>query len=295
MLVLLVATVSAQQGESEFPKLTGPYLGQKAPGATLEVFASGIVSTEDHEFSCSFTPDGNEFYFTRSDPETKIPLIMVTKLVDGAWVRPEVVPFIENTQAFEPRVTVDGKRLYFTYGRIIPDQQGPPMNIFYVEREGTDWGVPRNAGSPFNPMKAMYVSTTRDGTIYTTDISDGPGREAIAVAKSIEGKYEKLEKLKPPINVGARDMYPYIAPDESYLLFTSKRPAEGIKSGLFVSFRNDDGTWGDPLGIPLPREVGLPLVTPDGKYLFVTSGERGKSDIYWVDAKIITELKLEIE
>ncbi len=293
LIVVLLATVSAQKGGSEFPKLTGPYLGQKTPGTMLEVFAPGIISTEAHEFSCSFTPDGNEFYFTRTDPATRIPLIMVTKLVDGAWVRPEVVPFIANTQSFEPRVTVDGKRLYFTYAQIIPDQQGPPMNVFYVEREGTDWGVPQNAGAPFNPMQAMYISTTRDGTIYTTDISDGRGSESIAVAKFVDGKYERLEKLGLPINIGAQDMYPYIAPDESYLLFTSKRRAEGIKSGLFVSFRNNDGTWGDPRGIPLPIDVGLPLVTPDARFLFVTGGERGKSDIYWIDAKIIEELKPE--
>ena len=29
----------------------------------------------------------------------------------------------------------------------------------------------------------------------------------------------------------------------------------------------------------------------DGKYLFFTSRRRGKADIYWVDAKIIEDLK----
>lgn len=291
LLVALGSTASAQQGDSEFPKLTGPYLGQKEPGTTPEVFAPGIVSTDAHEFSCSFTPDGNEFYFTRKDLAAGIPLIMVTRLVDGAWTKPDIVPFIEKTMSFEPRVTVDGKRLYFTSGKVIPGQQGPPMNIFYVEREGANWGAPQNAGDLFNPMRAMYISTTRDGTIYTTDVSGGPGSESIAVAKSIEGRYEKLEKLPPPINAGTQNMYPYVPPDESYLLFTSKRVEEGITSGLFVSFRREDGTWSDPRGVPLPLNVGLPLVTPDGRFLFFTAGERGKSDIYWVNAKIIDALK----
>jgi Tol biopolymer transport system component len=291
LLVVLGTGASAQQQAPEFPKLKGPYLGQKAPGMTPEVFAPGIISTEAHEFSCSFTPDGNEFYFTRRDPTTKTPLIMVTKLVDGAWTKPEVVPFIDNTQSFEPRVTADGKRLYFTFGKIIPGQQGPPMNIFYVERQGTNWGAAQTAGPTFNPMKAMYVSTTRDGTIYTTDVSGGPGSESIAVAKPVEGKYEKLERLGPPINVGAQDMYPFVAPDESYLLFNSKRPVEGIDSGLFISFRGQDGAWSAPKAVDVGLNVGLPLVTPDGKFLFFTAGERGKSDIYWVDAKILDELR----
>ena len=48
LLIVLVATNSAQQGNPEFPKLKGPYLGQKMPGATPAVFAPGIVSTEAH-------------------------------------------------------------------------------------------------------------------------------------------------------------------------------------------------------------------------------------------------------
>lgn len=291
LIATLGTTASAQQATPEFPKLTGPYLGQKAPGATPEIFAPGIVSTEAHEFSCSFTPDGNEFYFTRRDPAKGTLLIMATRLADGAWAKPEVVPFVENTQSFEPRVTADGKRLYFTFAKNIPDQPGPPMHIFYVEREGTAWGAAQNAGPVFNPMKAMYISTTRDGTIYTTSVEGGPGSESIAVARPVDGKYEKLEKLGPPINAGASDMYPFIAPDESYLLFTSKRPAEGIESHLFVSFRKADGSWGDPAGVDLPLEVGLPLVSPDGKFLFFTAGERGKSDIYWVDAKVVEGLR----
>jgi Tol biopolymer transport system component len=32
-----------------------------------------------------------------------------------------------------------------------------------------------------------------------------------------------------------------------------------------------------------------PIISPDGRYLFFNSGRNGKSDIYWVDAKIIEE------
>jgi hypothetical protein len=291
LLAALGSAARAQQAPTGFPELAGPYLGQKTPGTTPEIFAPGIVSTEAHEFSCSFTPDGNEFYFTRRDPEKNIPLIMVTKLADGRWTKPEAVPFVENAPSFEPRVTADGKRLYFTVMKTIPGQEGPPMNVFYVERQGSGWGAAQNAGPTFNPMKAMYISTTRDGTIYTTSVAGGPGSESVGVARPVEGKYEKIEKLGPPINVGAQDMYPFVAPDESYLLFNSKRPVEGIKSGLFVSFRREDGTWGDPAAVGLPLEVGLPLVSPDGKFLFFTAGERGKSDIYWVDAKVIETLR----
>ncbi len=279
----LTAASSAPSSQTP-PK--GPYLGQSPPGTTPKIFAPGFISTEAHEFSCSFTPDGQEFYFTRRDPILNVPVIMATRCVDGTWTDPEVVPFVENLMSFEPRVTPGGLRLFFTWGQPLPGQQGPPMNVWYVDRAGGGWGEPQNPGPPLNPMKAMYVSVTSAGTIYTTDISEGPGVESIAVARLSEGKYATLERLGAPINVGARDMYPYVAPDESYLIFSSRRGTGG-QEGLFVSFRTADGKWGDPQAIELGMPAGLPLVSPDGKYLFFTAGERGKSDIYWVEATFI--------
>jgi Tol biopolymer transport system component len=82
-------------------------------------------------------------------------------------------------------------------------------------------------------------------------------------------------------------MHPYVAPDGSYLIFASKRPVENITSELFISFKNADGSWGEPKAIDLGMQAGCPMVSPDGKYLFFTAGERGKSDIYWVDASIL--------
>jgi len=287
MVLVFAAEFQGRTGQSG----QGPYLGQKPPGTSPQIFAPGIVSTAAHEFSCSFTPDGKEFYFTRMDPDRKENLIFVTKCVDGTWTAPEVVPFIQNRMAFEPRVTPDGTRLYFTWNKPVPGQEGPPMNIWYVERKGEGWSEPINPGRRFNPNKSMFVSTTLDGTIYTTDISGGPGATAIAAARLIDGKYEQLERLPAPINVGAQDMYPHVAPDESYLIFASRRTSPPSNSGLFVSFRNPNRTWEDPRAIDLGRPAGLPFVSPDGKYLFFTAGERGKSDIYWVEARFIEELK----
>lgn len=280
---------AAASGRSAQARPSGPYLGQAPPGATPQVFAPGLVSTAAHEFSCSFTPDGKEFYFTRMDPKRRLNLIYVTKCVDGTWTDPEVVPFVQNRMSFEPRVTPDGSRLYFTWEKPVPGQEGFGMNIWYVERKGEGWGNPVNPGRFLNPDKAMCVSVTLDGTLYTSDISGGPGTEGIAAAKLVDGKYKSLDRLPAPVNVGAQDMYPYVAPDESYLIFASRRPSPRSSSGLFVSFRNPDGAWGEPRPIDLGIPAGLPYVSPDGKYLFFTAGERGKSDIYWVEAGFLRE------
>jgi Tol biopolymer transport system component len=290
-IVLIASGLYVQADESGSPFLKGPYLGQKPPGTTPEVFAPGFVSTPAHEFSCSFTPDGKEFYFARRDPNLNYPVVMATKLLGGTWTKPALVPFVDGGMSFEPIVTPDGGRLYFMSGKPVPGQAGPPMNIFYVDREGDAWSSAKNAGAPFNPAKAMFISSTSDGTIYTTDISQGPGSEAIAVARKIDGEYKTLERVGPPVNAGTQSMYPFIAPDGSYLIFNSRRPAEKIQSVLLVSFRTADGGWSEPRLIDLGAEAGTPFVSRDGEFLFFTSGEKGKSDIYWVSAEVIEALR----
>ena len=271
------------------------YSDQNFPGMTPQKFAQGIVSTDAHEFSCSFTPDGKEFYFTRRNPELRKNQIMFTKYIDGEWTDPEVVPFTGNRMAFEPRVTPDGSRLYFTYEKAVAGQNGPPMNIWYVEREGGMWGEPQNPGHPFNPMRTMYISMTEKGDIYTSDVSQGPSNEAVAVIRNINGKYGEIERLGSPVNIGKQDMYPYITSDESTLLFTSRRDRTDRSTDIFASFKTDNGKWSNPQKVDLGMSAGLPLISPDGKYLFFTAGERGASDIYWVDAEIVYELRIKNE
>ena len=61
--------------------------------------------------------------------------------------------------------------------------------------------------------------------------------------------------------------------------------------GMDISFRKEDGTWTKKVNMEtiLNRNLvgGCPYVSPDGKYFFFTRN----GDIYWVDAKIIEELK----
>lgn len=296
VVILVMASASycqteSQQGEAKFPVLKGPYLGQKPPGKTPEVFAPGIVSTEAHEFSCCFSPDGKEFFFARRHPGLNQTVVMMTGLRDSVWTEPVVAPFVENQFSFEPTVTPDNKRLYFMSGKPVPGQTGLPMNALYVEREGAGWSAAKNPGAPLNPARAMHISVAAGGTIYTTDISQGMGTEAIAVSRKVEGQYQPLERLGPPIGGSVQRMHAFVAPDESYLIFGERRPAEKMVSSLMVSFRAPDGSWGEPRLIDLGIEVGIPYVSADGKYLFLTSGERGKSDIYWVSAAVIEDLR----
>ena len=60
---LAAAAASAQDA---FPVFRGPYLGQEPPGRTARLFAPGIVSTEAKELNATFSPGGDELYFTET-------------------------------------------------------------------------------------------------------------------------------------------------------------------------------------------------------------------------------------
>ena len=101
LMTLLIVLLSfsgsiAQQiiEKDDFPVLTGPYLGQKPPGKTPEIFAPGIVSVDKYsEFVCNFTPGAEECIFDRyGDNEYQDGAVFVTRIEDGKWTIPEIHP-----------------------------------------------------------------------------------------------------------------------------------------------------------------------------------------------------------
>jgi len=280
---LLSTTISVDAQKKDFPKLIGPYVGQKPPGTIPEKFAPGIISTGAHEYACSFSADGNEFYFTRDNKVT------FTKMVNGIWTEPKAVPFSGNF-SFEPFVTPDNKRIYFQTAGIINGKM--EMITKYVERVGTGWSEAKDLGVPFNPGKTMHISATMDGTIYTTDISGGMGSESLGIIKKVNGSYKLLEKLGKPFNKVPNQQHPWIAPDESYIVYTVRKPGQNPASTLFCSFKNNKGDWSEPVELKLGMDAGQPFISFDSKYLFFSTGDPSiGSDIYWVSAKIIEELR----
>jgi len=88
---------------------------------------------------------------------------------------------------------------------------------------------------------------------------------------------------------------PFVAPDESYLVFTSVNRPGGYGSGdMYISFRKEDGTWTEAKNLgKLFNTSGYdfcPIVSPDGEYFFFT--QRG--DIYWVKVEAIETMKSDL-
>jgi len=259
------------------------YFGQEPPGLSPKIFAPGILSEAGYRLHCfpAFSPDGKEVFWSVIPPK-----ILYMKNANGVWSAPETAPFSQgniNAPSFSP----DGSRLYFQAAR--PEGFGS-LDIWYVEKTETGWSSPVNAGQPVNSEKLeSQPSVAENGNLYFTgyleNVALGRG---IYVAKFTNGGYTEPEILGDAINTEGIEYTPFIAPDESCLLFASSRPGTKEKDlRIYVSFHNNDKSWANPvnineyMGFDAPSR--FPYISPDGKYLFFYSS----GNIYWIDSKII--------
>ncbi len=97
------------------------------------------------------------------------------------------------------------------------------------------------------------------------------GTGHMSYSRFINGKYEKPKKMNKGINTGKYIAHPFIAPDESYLMWDAEKVDEDTPD-IYISFRLKDGSWGaainmgDKINTELSESSGR--VTDDGKYFF---------------------------
>jgi Tol biopolymer transport system component len=167
-----------------------------------------------------------------------------------------------------------------------------------VRKDKDNWSDPLNLGSPVNTnFGENYPSVARNGNLYFFSCrNSGMGGCDIYVSHFKHNKYLPPENLGPTINSHKHDWDAFIAPDEAYLIFSSKDREDTIgDQDLYISFRSPQGQWSvaknmGPKVNSTDDEI-CPSVTLDGKYLFFTSRRRGQADILWIDAAIISHLK----
>jgi Tol biopolymer transport system component len=286
--------------KKDFSSLKGPFFGQTAPEKKAEVFLDGLISTLDQPEMCAaFTLDGKEFYY--NDREEGQWSIFVTKLDNGRWTKPRPLPFTSGYTDRDFTMSPDGNRIYFGSNR--PRKLGGPrqltLDIFVTERlPSGEWSQPRVVGFPVSTEASEnYPSVARNGNLYFfSKRDDGIGLYDIYVARFRDGRYQQAECLGRAVNSDKNDWDAYIAPGESYIIFSSQNRDDTIgKQDLYISFRGTDGSWtpAKNMGpcVNSPSDEICPSVSLDKKILFFTSRRRGKSDIYWIDAKIIEDLK----
>lgn len=292
-----------------FETLSGPYLGQRPPGEEPEIFLPGLVSTTWSETYIAFLDDARACAFstiTERGLET-----FYTYEKDGFWTSPQRAPF-EELQG-HPNYTTgpEGRKIYFHSGRPThPGDTKQDDNVWAIEWTGSDWAEPYALPHPPNSdYGEAYPTISREGTVYFFSWKrDDTRAYDIYRSRFVDGAYQEAERLGWPINTDYIEFDPYVAPDESYLVFGSSRPGGFGESDNYICFRKDDGSWTPPMNLgPAINSASGDLCangSSDGKYFFFSSGREASAskgeesqskdndyDFYWVAATAFADLE----
>ena len=257
--------------DTDFPVLKERYMGQKLPGLIPELFAPGIIATEKHkETVVTFLPDMTEFEFKRSGGKYKRSTLFVMQYKNNTWSRKSILP-ADRSKYQE---------------RFHPAKSEMRSHEMFKDIPIT--------GLTLSPKGTYYF--------YSIDFQKG-GTGHMSYSRFINGNYETPVKMNKSINSGKYIAHPFIAPDESYLMWDAEIEGESTPD-IFISFRQKDGSWGAAIDMGAQINTAAyeqrPRVTPDGKYLFFWRGERKVRDDgstywegnpYWMDAQIIENLR----
>jgi len=313
----------------DFPVLKGPYLGQKPPGMKAEMFAYDLLSAGKHEPHRIFSPDGKEFIYSVTTPSGVLLVepkgvfgkgfTMYSRMENGCWIEPKEFLHDRAYRLRYPFFTPDGNRLIFnSWGNRTTRPEKPSSCIWYIDRLNDGWSEPKEVdfGEMYQGRGTVYPSISANGNLYFAQFPDGENG-FLYVSRYKNGEYSLPEKLSDAINDKGGN-HPYIAPDESYIIFDSELKDIDASNDIYISFRDKNGEWRKPQkfgdGVNSQYDERRPFVSYDGKYLFFDSDRinpekpdgaititqlqkltnvpaNSYQHTYWVDAKIIEELK----
>lgn len=324
--LLWISLLAGCSGESLNNTSSALYLGQQPPEEAAVLFAPGLIDTENNEMSICWSAAGDELYYFIAGQSFDQRFILSSRLTDGIWSEPALPAFAsEDGIDSYPFLTPDGRTLFFNTSRDEEPGQAahPRQGIWYVTRESREdpWSVPRKLefADAFDGHMT-FPSVAANGNLYFNGSYSGSRNSDIFFSRFENGMYTAPVNLGPAINTESGEFHPYITPDESYLMFDSNRGEDSFgRNDIFISFRNDDGSWGEAINIGESVNSSYsdlrPFVTFDGKYLFFVSIGRepaaapelavlnndttaeprepgyGMQDIYWIKADFLENLR----
>ena len=264
------------------------------------LYAPGVISRPDsNESFGSLAPNGRDFYYTIHRPDFSGHRIVVSRLEGGQWSAPQTLSFSGRWNDREPKLSPDGRRLYFSSNRpVAANDTARRRNLdLWMAERGADsaWGAARHLEAPVNTDAQEFCPVVvANGTLYF--ISTRPGG-----VRAPDGQLHNVWRARPldpsgvrfsePENLGAAinsgfETNVYVSPDERTMLVSRDGAPDGLGGDDLYASAFVSGAWQQMRHLPAPintdkYEFG-PSVSPDGKWLFFTSARAGTPDIYRV-------------
>ena len=257
-------------------------LGFSQQASTVQPEAADIIMQFPNVRDFTISPSLNEAYFTAQSILSEISVIIKIEKQMGEWAEPKIVPFSGKYRDMEPFLSPDGLRLFFASDRPLYDSIDKPkdFDIWYVERNdnNSNWSIPINIGSPINTdQDEFYPSLSNNHNLYfTCDFQNSKNKDDIYFSKRENGKYLPPVALNDSINSEGYEFNSFIAPDESYIIFTGYNREDGLGSGdLYISYKIADDKWSKAknMGAEINSDKMdfCPFVDANSNTLFFTS------------------------
>lgn len=255
------------------------------------------------EYFPTMTVDGKVLLYTRrlgaTGQNQQEDFYISLKRKDGSWYASKNMGKSINTQMNEGAATIsaDGNTLIFTaceqngnygYGR---NGYGS-CDLFFTTKRGDKWTQAINLGPPINSGSwESQPSLSADGeTLYfVRGVNRGARRESDIMVSNLgeDGYWTKPHKISGNINTDEPEESVFIHPDNKTLYFSSKGHLGMGGSDIYMSRRNEQNEWGEPINLGYPintySDENSLLVGPDGKIGYFASdrdGGMGELDIY---------------
>jgi ankyrin repeat protein len=299
-MVAFLRQKGADTGPSTFPILEGLYLGMPEPGVKPEIFAPGIISTNEREHGLPvFSPDGKEVFICIQYGDRygkRGQHLLHSQMENNHWPDLRKPSFTTKYRNGGGTFSKDGKRFYFHTIRPVEEgaERNPSPHIWYVEKTGNGWGDPIYLGNTINAEGfSGNPCLTSNGTLYFS-AERGTENTDVYFSRQVDGKFQEPEKLPTPVSSEHYDSLSYVAPDESFIILYRIDFTGPYNERDLLIFFNQDGSWSDP--ISLKDLLGLKgtdllggCLSPCGKYLFLLDD----MDIYWVSSGVISALSID--
>lgn len=213
-------------------------------------FLPEIVARFPNVRDLAISPAEDEIYFSAQSYLGELSAIVTSRNIDGVWTPPEVVSFSGKYFDLEPFLSPNLLRLYFVSNRPLDTAAvtTKDFDIWYVERKkrGDSWSIPKNIGAPINtPEDEFYPSVSSfNNFIFTRDGAGSKGKDDIFISQWNTGGYSLPVSISDSINTTGYEFNAFIAPDESYILYTCYNRSDGCGSGdLYISWKRKDNQW----------------------------------------------------
>lgn len=253
-----------------------------APSPRPELYGAGLFSTGAWDFFLAMSPDQHRVLFCRANDEFTTYEIFESRLdAAGHWSPPARPSFATAGSNADPHFSPDGMTVYFISDRPIPGDTEPPSPDIYRARLGADgsWGSAERLPAPINlpGTEEWSPSVAANGDLYfgsNRPGGQGDGDFDLYVARWVNDHYVAPQNLGPSLNTAAQEVEPWIAPDQSYLIFSARgRPDSTGRYDLYLSRRGTAG-WQPAVPLTLVNSPAMELnhsVSPDGAWFYFSS------------------------